>query len=345
MTSPAPLKPFRPSSPGKIGGGIKTSTFVAIVAPLLAMLAVGLALVSPDLRIHIPFLTPSPVTPPGQCSVSVPAQPRAPYIGVAPGKPWQANVAAFSRVAGGLPQVVETYQSFPAKFPTDRICDIAHQGELSVIQWNPRVSMAAIAAGHYDRYLNDYARSVREYGHPVVLSFAHEMNGEWFSWGYTHTSRQTFIAAWRHVHTVLAGDGDKNVTWLWNVNRDTHNSQPSVVSPPRDWWPGAGYVNWLGIDAYFNSPADSFGSVFERTLADFRKFSRDPVLITETAVAPNPAQAAQIRGLFAGVDRRRLLGFIWFDANRREDWKLEGRPQAGQLFRQGVRIMRGRIQG
>jgi mannan endo-1,4-beta-mannosidase len=336
-------EPFRPRKLGRIGGGISTSTFVAIVAPLLAALAVGLALISPSLHIRIPLLSPAPVTPPGQCSGTVPATPGSPYVGVAPGKPWQANVASFTSMLGHKPQIVESYQSFPAKFPTDRICDIAQQGELSVIQWNPRVSMADIAAGRYDRYLNEYAKQVREFGHPVVISFAHEMNGEWFSWGYTHTSPATYIAAWQHVHNVLEGDGARNIIWLWNVNRDTHLSQPAVVSPPANWWPGAGYVNWLGIDGYFNSPTDNFAGVFDRTLADFQQIAPgDPVLIAETAVAKNPVGVTQINSLFAGVHHHRLLGFVWFDQDRRETWKLEGRVKAVAAFRAGASLLLGK---
>lgn len=335
---------FKPKKYGRIGGGLKTSTFAAIVFPMLAALAVGLALVSPALHVRIPFLSPGPVTPPGQCHGTVPAPPLQPYVGVAPAKPWQENVNSFSRMLGQKPQIVETYQSFPAPFPTLRLCQIAEEHMLSVVQWNPRVSMAAIAAGRYDRYLNSYAKSVREFGHPVVISFAHEMNGEWFSWGYTHTSRQTFIAAWRHVHNVLDGDGDRNVIWLWNVNRDTHLSQPAVVSPPQDWWPGPGYVDWLGIDAYFNSPSDTFSEVFDKTLADFRGFSTDPVLITETAVAKNPVGVTQINSLFAGVRHHHLLGVVWFDQDRREPWRLEGRVKAVAAFQRDAGQLIGEVQ-
>ncbi len=59
---------------------------------------------------------------------------------------------------------------------------------------------------------------MRAYRHPVILSFGHEMNGYWYSWGYRHTSPAMFVAAWRHIVTLFRAAGARNVTWLWTVN-------------------------------------------------------------------------------------------------------------------------------
>ena len=63
-----------------------------------------------------------------------------------------------------------------------------------------------------------YAKAVRSYRHPVILSFGHEMNGDWYSWGYRHTSPATFVAAWRHIVNAVPPLDARNVTWLWTVN-------------------------------------------------------------------------------------------------------------------------------
>ena len=65
------------------------------------------------------------------------------------------------------------------------------------------VSLTAIASGHYDAYLRSYASAVKAFGRQVILSFGHEMNGSWYSWGYRHTSPAVFVAAWRHIVTVF----------------------------------------------------------------------------------------------------------------------------------------------
>jgi hypothetical protein len=309
-----------------------------MVVPLAVLLAVSLSLAATP-PASSPAHTAWRVTPPAGRCTAAPAVPAVPYAGDAPGTPWAASVGRFTRAAGITPSVIENYTPFGGPFEAVRVCEVIRLGALPLIQWNPRhAGMAAIAAGRYDRYLDGYARAVRAFHDPVILSFAHEMNGKWFPWGYTHTSPAVFIAAWRHVHDVFTRTGARNVIWLWNVNRDIHRSHPDVVSPPAQWWPGSRYVNWAGIDAYFNNPSDTFSSVFGVTLAALHRFTHDPVLITETAAGPGPAQARQIRSLFAGVAHTPgMLGFVWFDLPGRQDWHLENRPGAAAAFADAAR--------
>ena len=65
------------------------------------------------------------------------------------------------------------------------------------------ISLAAIASGRLRQLPDCYAEAVRAYRHPVILSFGHEMNGNWYSWGYRHTSPAAFVAAWRHIVTLF----------------------------------------------------------------------------------------------------------------------------------------------
>lgn len=47
-----------------------------------------------------------------------------------------------------------------------------------LVQLEPEdVPLASIAAGGSDAYLCSYADAVVAFGHPVILSFGHEMNG------------------------------------------------------------------------------------------------------------------------------------------------------------------------
>ena len=79
---------------------------------------------------------------------------------------------------------------------------------MPLVQINPKgISLAAIAAGHYDTYLTSYAEAVRSYRDPVILGFGHEMNGNWYSWGYRHPPAPAFVAAWRHIVTCSANRG------------------------------------------------------------------------------------------------------------------------------------------
>jgi mannan endo-1,4-beta-mannosidase len=256
------------------------------------------------------------------------------YIGLYPnGVPASyRGVTAFTAATGIAPNVVPYYSGWLEPFKVGFAKTAADNGAVPLVQMDPdNVSVAAIASGQYDAYLSDYAVAIRAYRHPVILSFGHEMNGNWYSWSNQHTSPAVFVAAWRHIVNLFRAEGARNVTWLWAVN---------VISPqfgvpsPRRWWPGRSYVTWVGIDGYYLQPSSTFASLFGPTIAAVRALTHDPILIAETA-APPADQPAKIADLFAGVHLYELLGFVWFDAVHVRDWRLRS-PAAIAAFRQGA---------
>ena len=126
----------------------------------------------------------------------------------------------------------------------------ARHHAVPLVQIDPTgISLTAIAAGRYDAYLRSYAAAVRAFGGRVIISFGHEMNGHWYSWGYRHTSPAAFVAAWRHIVTVFRQRRQQRDL---AVDGQRHRSQ--LRDPvPGPWWPGSSYVNWVGIDGYYSS--------------------------------------------------------------------------------------------
>ena len=225
-----------------------------------------------------------------------------------------AGVRAFTAATSTRPDVVMYYSGWYVPFPAKFASTAANDGAVPLVQMDPDgVSVASIAHGRYDGYLSAYAEAVRSYRHPVLLSFGHEMNGDWYSWGYKHTSPALFVAAWRHIVTLFRALGARNVTWLWTVNiiNDTHGGS---IPRPDQWWPGASYVNWVGIDGYYLKPTWKFAPLFGPTIAAVRKLTLDPILIAETGAVPAAGQSAKIGDLFSGVHHYGLLGFVWFDS-------------------------------
>src|SRR6266700_1780569 len=198
------------------------------------------------------------------------------------------------------------------------------------------ISVARNASGKYDGYLSAYAEAVRAYRDPVIISFAHEMNGSWYPWGYTHTPPTTFVAAWRHVVTIFRALGAKNVTWLWTVNiiNDTRRGR---IPSPAPWWPGNSYVTWVGIDGYYLKPSWKFAPLFGPTIAAVRTLTGRPILIAETGAVPTAGQPAKIADVFAGIRQYGLLGLVWFDTTNsiQQHFGL-GTPAAIAAFRKGA---------
>jgi hypothetical protein len=236
-------------------------------------------------------------------------------------------------VSGVRPGIAGYYSSWGERFASSFARTAWDHGAYALVQLQPgSTTLASIAAGRSDAYLRSFADAVAAFGHPVILSFGHEMNGSWYSWGDGHEPAAEFVAAWRHIVRVFRAQGAANVTWLWAVN-----SVAGASSALKQWWPGAAWVNWVGVDGYYFGTADTFQSAFGSTIADIREFSQAPLLIAETAVGTTADRDSQIKGLFAGVRERHLAGLMWFDEAQNsglyhQDWRLEDDPSALAAF-------------
>jgi hypothetical protein len=252
--------------------------------------------------------------------------------------PDYAPVESFAKAAGRPPNLVGYYSGWAEPFDTAFAHTLSNHGVIPFVQIDPTdASIPAIADGTYDEYLRSYADSVRNFGSAVVIGFGHEMNAPWYTWGYKHVTPATFIAAWRHLVTVFRQEGADNVTWLWTVQADEKGT-----APVQDWWPGSGYVTWVGIDGYYFRPTDTFTTVFGHTIDQVRKFTRDPVLLSETGVGPAAGPIPKIQDLFHGMSAYNTLGLVWFDKSQtggtyHQDWRLEDDRFAEESFRLGVR--------
>ncbi len=290
------------------------------------------------------LMLPGPGAPapprPSAGRFALPATP-ASYLGWYPaGVPRSyAGVSAVSAATGVKPGLVPYYSGWFEPFQLSFAAAVASDGAVPIVQMNPDgIRVAAIASGRYDGYLRRYAGAVRGYHRPVIMSFGHEMNGDWYSWGYKKTSPATFIAAWRHIVSLFRALGARNVTWLWTVNIIDDPHYGKIPSPAR-WWPGRKYVTWVGIDGYYYHPSTAFSSLFGPTIAAVRQITGAPILIAETAAVPAAGQPAKIADLFAGVRLYGLLGFVWFDVTHPENWRLSS-PGALAAFRRGAREYR-----
>jgi glycosyl hydrolase family 26 len=268
--------------------------------------------------------------------ITLPSSPDS-YLGAyADGVPRSyASLQSLTDATGTRPDVALYYSGWGEPFQASFATKTADHHAVPLVQIDPgNVSLAAIAAGRYDSYLETFATAVASFGaqtgHGVIIGFGHEPNGTWYSWGVRHVSAATWVAAWRHIVDVFRQQGADDVTWLWTVNIiDAPNGVPS----PARWWPGRSYVTWVGIDGYYYKPSWTFPSLFGPTIKAVRSLTLDPILISETAAAPAAGQPAKIANLFAGIHSYGLLGFVWFNADRQQDWRLKT-PAAIAAFRQ-----------
>jgi hypothetical protein len=266
------------------------------------------------------------------------------YLGVrAPSAPrsW-TGVAGFAARTATRPNIVVTYNGWRQPFPVAAARRARQHGAVLLVQMEPwGANLADLAHGGYSGYLRSFAAAVRRFGHPVIISFGHEMNGTWYPWGFGHVPPATFAAAWRDVVTEFRAEGADNVTWLWVIH---HTRNVRFI---RAYWPGDRYVNWVGLDGYFMFPHDSFASIFGAAARSVRRVTSKPIMIAETSVGPGARLVpAKIHDLFAGARREGFVGLVWFDVTQHkppyhQNWRLENRPAALAAFRRAASLRAG----
>jgi hypothetical protein len=262
-----------------------------------------------------------------------------------PAKP--AALDRFAEEIGAPPAIVAIYKQWrqPA-FPRSELDAIWSRGALPMITWEPfnyeggRFPLRAIAAGRFDEYVEESARAAVRWGRPVLVRFAHEMNGDWYPWGdgVDGNTPALYRDAWRHVVDVFRRQGASNVAWVWapQINKDGE-------LPFADFYPGDRWVDWLGLDGYnagTHGNWDSFTEIFGPSYDELVEISPRPVLITETGASESggdkPAWVA------SALEREipnfpRLRGVVWFNDRFNElDFRIDSSPTSRRAFSEGI---------
>ncbi len=305
---------------------------IRILAVLLAMATLAAVAVG-GARAKVDLSHPLPPPPPVRM---FPKQ----YIGIV-----ADDVSAFDQGCRCSPNIAAHYLHIGGSLGINmyETRSILKVGAVPLLELEPYgITMAQIISGAEDPWLRNFAQAVASLHAPVIMSFAPEANGNWYSWGYPYVAPSSFVEAWQHVVSVFRrADPGADIKWAWIMNVNFQGSE-NIAS----LWPGSRYVNILGLDGYFTIPA-TFQEFFGPTIVSMRTLSSDPLLITETAAAPSVGKYSALEQIISGVALYGLIGFIWFDISQhggitRQDWRLEDQPAALSLFSAEVDHIRSR---
>lgn len=168
--------------------------------------------------------------------------------------------------------------------------------------------MQAIANGTYDSYLISYANSIKAWGHPVMLTFAHEMNGTWYPWGSQAVTPAQWVTTWQHVVTTMNAIAGSQITWVWAPNIQ---SGATAVTP---YWPGQQYVGLAAFDGYLFGANDTYASAIAPTVAAIRKLTSGPIWNAETGITTvDSNRATRYTKFIADMKAGGLSGFLHFN--------------------------------
>jgi hypothetical protein len=231
---------------------------------------VAVALLAPASAVADPFLPPAGKT----------------FAGVTGGY----EAASFERETGSHPAVFQFFggwnQTTSYMFSGAQTARSRLMIHLSTMRGTTeQITPRGIATGGGDRYLLKLGQRIADYGGVTYIRLMSEMDGHWNAYcAYTASGRSKgpayttamFRQAWRRTVVILRGGPEATVNAkLQSLHMppvDTHGRdlpQPQIAflwvpqvagapdtraNSPRAYWPGAGYVDWVGTDFYSKFP-------------------------------------------------------------------------------------------
>lgn len=236
------------------------------------------------------------------------------------------SIVELEETIGARLPIISIYNAWGNKniqvFPMLRVQAIYDLGSLPMITWepwlddfdasyfsdNPKIEnknvggLKKIASGHFDLYIEKWARDARSFGKPLLLRLGHEMNDPYrYPWGPQNNHFTDFIAAWRHVVDLFKKAGAYNVQFVWS---------PHPAYPYLDYYPGNAYVDWNGTTVlnYGNvaswSKWWSFDDVFRHVYKDFLEFKKPIVLCEVGSLATGGDRAEWFQEAFDSLPNR-----------------------------------------
>jgi Glycosyl hydrolase family 26 len=256
---------------------------------------------------------------------------------------------------------------------------VSRYGAIPLIFWSPwdkpytesmlpgRFNLYNILSGMWDVYIDKWARDARDFGKPLLVAWGLEMNGTWFPWsGYYYGGGQkdlvgnpaeslgpkVYTACYRYVVNRVRAQGANNIQWVFHINNQSY--------PDTKWnrflayYPGSGYVDWIGISAYGKMSKDmdwaSFYDVFHLAYQAIEKHHiSKPIMVAEWGVGEYPKagnKAEWIRNAF--LDFQKLFpkvkaAVFWHERWQNQDesysnLRVNSSPEALAAYREEVQV-------
>jgi hypothetical protein len=204
-------------------------------------------------------------------------------------------------------------------------CDLGYRDNLGPVR--------SIAQGRCDNYIRGFAQTLKARPERYLLRLAHEMNITDSPWGagrYGSTPGD-YVAMWHRVHDIFASVGVPNVEWVWSPNYASNPVEP--WNTIQAYYPGDGYVDWIGLSGYNwytsrSQPWESFATLYDAVLKDLTCRYAKPQLLAELGSVdggtPQTSKASWVSDAYKRILTYPFVrGVIWFN-----DYAYGSRTQA-----------------
>lgn len=255
------------------------------------------------------------------------------------------NLDSFQIMIGKKLAVVLTYVHWTDPFPLKELEAIYNNVSIPLVTWEPWITdpagaLTAISLGKYNKYVRDFLQAIKDWGKPVFLRFAHEMNGNWYPWDGVHNgcaeAPAKYKQAWAHIYNVIQDLKIDNIILVWSPN---NNSCPTETwNEMLNYYPGDQYVDWLAVDGYNwgYGRLETFDQVFASAYNTLTALSNKPIMIAEFASAAGlgGVKAGWITDALAKIKKSysRIKAFCWFNVNKERDWRINSSSSSEAAF-------------
>ncbi len=242
-----------------------------------------------------------------------------------------------------------------SKIDTNFFSVFTSENKVPIITWEPwnpaagvnqsNYKLSNITSGNFDPYIRSSAQAIKTYNKPIFVRFAHEMNGNWYPWGGTVNGNkpQDYVVAYQHIYNIFSQELVSNVTWVWcPVTWSVPNLNGNELL---DYYPGTGFVDWVGLDGYnfgTSMPGQkwqSFTSLFSSGYQKVLSLNK-PIMIAETASSESGGdKGAWIASTLATELPQNfpaIKALIWFDINKETSWDINSSPNSISHFKSQI---------
>jgi len=236
--------------------------------------------------------------------------------------------------------------------------------------WTDRV-----LRGEFDKYISEVGDKIAQFlngpdgvwgtadDRRMYIALSTEMNGNWRPW-YGAPSR--FVAMYRKMADILRSriPQDANtktrLQFIWTINhKDVPEKSKKGGYRAEEFYPGANYVDWVGVDGYNWGHGKDLGwwspvTVFKSIFARLRKKGRGkPLAVIEVGSSAQPKPGKfdikkknkWIMDSFKFFAKSRVKMVIFFNQNKERDWENIGVSSKGDKKMGGYRYFSAWLKG
>jgi hypothetical protein len=249
-------------------------------------------------------------------------------------------VDAIEKAVDCRPELIKVFASVEDGISAKTLSEVPGVPLLSIEPWSTAGGekqadwrLARTIDSTWDEQYAAIARAVIEYRKPILVRFAHEMNGHWYPWGVTNGNRTgEYVKAWKHVVGLFRDMGATNALWVWSPNVIRGADSKTI----KQFWPGKNYVDVVGLTGYGVRETDPT-KTYRDTLKLVYALTDKPIVLTEVGVQPGPEKRSWLKAFGPWLtDNPRIAGFIWNQVNRDGQWSFDDSAANLAAFRGGL---------